>query len=188
MALMLLTRDLQERLLELAKASIRHGLQTGKPLPVNLADYPLELRTPCATFVTLHLNHNLRGCVGILEAQKPLAQDVADNAFAAAFRDSRFSPLDASEFGQLGIHLSLLSAPEPIEFVSEQDLLDRLQPGVDGLILEEGMRRATFLPSVWESLPKKQDFLQHLKVKAGLPPGYWSDKLKFSRYRVDLIE
>ena len=185
---MLLTKEHRQRLLELAKNSIQHGLKTGRPLPVNLADYPAELRTPCATFVTLNLNHNLRGCIGMLKAQRPLAQDIADNAFSAAFRDSRFPPLESSEFEQLEIHLSVLTAPEPIEFTNEQDLLDQLRPGVDGLILEEAGRRATFLPSVWESLPNKVDFLGHLKLKAGFPADYWSDKLRFSRYQTELIE
>lgn len=188
MVLMLLTKTLQERLLGLAKQSIQHGLLTGKPLSINLADFPPELRTPRATFVTLHINHKLRGCIGILTAQKPLAQDIVDNAFAAAFKDSRFPPLSAPEFEQLEIHLSLLTAPEPIEFADERDLLRQLMPGVDGLILEEGGRRATFLPSVWESLPNKEDFLRHLKQKAGLPSAYWSDKLRFFRYRAELIE
>jgi len=185
---MSLTKDQQQRLLDLAKKSIQHGLQTGKPLLVNLADFPPELRKPCATFVTLNIKGKLRGCIGMLEARKPLAQDIADNAFSAAYRDSRFPPLDTSEFGHLNIHLSLLSNPEPVTFKDEQDLLDQLQPGVDGLILEEGGRRATFLPSVWESLPNKEEFLQHLIIKAGFPATYWSNQLKFSRYRVDLIE
>jgi uncharacterized protein len=188
MVLMLLTKALQERLLGLAKQSIQHGLQTGKPISINLADFPPELSTPRATFVTLHIKHKLRGCIGILTAQKPLAQDIADNAFAAAFRDSRFPPLSASEFEQLEIHLSLLTAPEPIGFVNEMDLLKQLKPGIDGLILEEGGHRATFLPSVWESLPEKKDFLRHLKQKAGLPSAYWSGKLRFFRYRTELIE
>lgn len=185
---MLLNNEQQQESLELAQRSIRHGLQTGKPLSVNLADYPPEFSTLCATFVTLTINGQLRGCIGMLEACKPLAQDIADNAFAAAFRDSRFPPLGPDELALMAIHLSLLTAPEPIQCAGENDLLTQLQPGIDGLILKEGGRQATFLPSVWESLPDKSNFLKHLKNKAGLPSQYWSDSLRFFRYRVDFIE
>lgn len=174
-------------MLALARKSIQSGLRTGKPLALDLTEYPSELTKPCATFVTLHLHGNLRGCIGMLEAKKPLAQDIADNAFAAAFKDSRFNPLETSEFDGLEIHLSLLSPPEPMQFKTEQDLLAQLQPGVDGIILKEGHRRATFLPSVWESLPNKTDFLNHLKIKAGLRSDYWSDSIQCDRYYAQSI-
>lgn len=184
---MSLTKEHGQRLLELAKSSIQHGLQTGKPLTINLADYPIELQEQRATFVTLHLNHQLRGCIGVLEAVRPLAEDIAENAFSAAFKDSRFPPLEAREFNDLDIHLSLLTPAEPVSFSSEQDLLAQLQPGIDGLILQNGFRRATFLPSVWETLPKPEQFLRHLKQKAGLAPDYWSDSIKFYRYQSEMI-
>lgn len=174
-------------LLDLAKNSIRHGLQTGKPLKIDPADFPPELLEPRATFVTLHLNHELRGCIGMLKAVRPLAEDIAENAFAAAFRDHRFPPLSADEFELLDIHLSILTPPEPIMFSSEEDLLAQLRCGIDGLIIEEGGRRGTFLPSVWETLPKPKQFLNHLKQKAGLPADYWSDDLRFYRYRTESI-
>lgn len=187
MALMSLNKEHQQRLLALAKSSIQHGLQTGKPLKINLADYPVELIEPRATFVTLHINHELRGCVGVLEAIRPLADDIAENAFSAAFKDSRFPALAANEFKDLEIHLSILTPAEPVSFTSEQDLVTQLQPGIDGLILEEGRRRGTFLPSVWEQLPEPQQFLRHLKKKAGFPPNYWSDKIRIYRYRTEMI-
>lgn len=187
MALMSLSKEHQQRLLQLAKSSIQHGLQTGKPLKINLADYPAELRESRATFVTLHKNHQLRGCIGVLEAIRPLAEDIAENAFSAAFKDTRFSAVTSDEFNDLEIHLSLLTPAEPLTFTSEQDLLAQLKPGIDGLILKEGYRRGTFLPSVWETLPKPEQFLQHLKQKAGLEPDYWSDSIRIYRYRTEMI-
>ncbi len=187
MALMLLNEKYHRQLLELAKASIRQGLITGKPLKINLADYPDELNEFRASFVTLHIHQQLRGCIGVLEAIRPLTEDIAENSFSAAFKDPRFPPLTVREFDSLEIHLSILTPAEPILFTSEQDLIRQLQPGIDGLILQENHRRGTFLPSVWESLPEAKQFLRHLKQKAGLPADYWSDSIKCSRYRTDSI-
>jgi len=184
---MSLNKEQQLRLLDLAKSSIQHGLQTGRPLKINLTDFPAELTERRATFVTLHKHHQLRGCIGMLEAVRPLVEDIAENAFLAAFRDPRFPPLAADEFGELDIHLSILTPAEPVSFTSEQDLITQLQPGIDGLILEEGRRRGTFLPSVWEQLPEPQQFLRHLKQKAGLSPDYWSENIRISRYRTEMI-
>lgn len=184
---MSLSKDHQQRLLQLAKSSIECGVQTGKPLKINLADYPAELLESRATFVTLHKNGQLRGCIGVLEAVRPLAEDIAENAFSAAFKDHRFSPLTADELNDLEIHLSLLTPAEPLNFSSEQDLLSQLKPGIDGLILKEGFRRGTFLPSVWETLPKPEQFLRHLKQKAGLAPDYWSGSIEIYRYRTEMI-
>jgi len=182
-----MNKEHQRCLLDLAKKSILHGLQTGKPLAVDLAGLPQELLDVRATFVTLHKQGELRGCIGMLKAVRPLAEDIAENAFAAAFRDHRFPPLTAEEFEQLEIHLSILTTPEPIAFRSEEDLLAQLRPGVDGMIIEEGARRGTFLPAVWETLPNPKQFLRHLKQKAGLPADYWSDTLKFYRYQAEGI-
>lgn len=208
---MSLNKEHQQRLLDLAKSSIQLGLQTGKPLKVNLADFPAELKEYRATFVTLQKHHQLRGCIGMLEAIRPLAEDIAENAFLAAFKDPRFPPLADDELGDLEIHLSILTPAEPILFMSEQDLISQLQPGIDGLILEEPViydtatkreqlppridglileksrRRGTFLPSVWEQLPEPEQFLRHLKQKAGLAPDYWSENIKIFRYRTEMI-
>lgn len=176
------------RLLAIARASIRHGLAHGRPLAVDPAAEPPELREIRATFVTLELGGRLRGCIGTLEARLPLAQDVAEHAYAAAFDDSRFAPLEAADAERVELHISILTPAEPLPCTSEADLLARLRPGVDGLILREGHRRATFLPAVWDDLPDPRAFLSHLKLKAGLAPDSWSDELRFWRYQAELVE
>lgn len=181
-----LTESQRRILLDVARQSIRHGLEHDRPLPVNPADYDERLGTPGASFVTLHLGNELRGCIGSLEAHRPLITDVACNAYAAAFQDPRFPPLTAAELAGLKIHISVLNPPEPMECKSEEDLLQQLRPGIDGLILEErGIHRGTFLPSVWRSLPDPRQFLRQLKLKAGLAPDYWSDTLRVSRYTTE---
>jgi hypothetical protein len=175
----------REALLALARASIRHGLAHRRPLTVDPGAYPPALRAERAAFVTLHRGGRLRGCIGHLQACQPLAQDVADNAYAAAFRDPRFTPLTPDELEGLEMHVSVLSAPEPVDFGSEEDLIAQLRPGVDGLILEEGLHRGTFLPAVWDSLPRPAQFLGQLKLKAGLPLDYWSDRIRVSRYTTE---
>jgi len=169
-------------LLEVARASIRYGLQHRRALDVNPNDYPETLRLLRATFVTLDLDGQLRGCIGALLAYQPLVQDVAAHAFAAAFEDPRFPALQPDEFPQLEVHISVLSPPEPLHFSSEEELLAQLRPGVDGLILHCQSHRATFLPAVWESLPDPRLFLAQLKRKAGLPPEFWSPELRAERY------
>jgi len=136
-----------------------------------------------ASFVTLTLNDRLRGCIGTLEAHRPLGRDVHHNALAAAFQDPRFSPLSAPEFPRIHIEVSVLAEPQPLTFTSEQDAQDQLRPGQDGLILHSGARRATFLPQVWQQLPEPAEFLAHLKLKAGLPASHW-DGVKLWRYEV----
>jgi uncharacterized protein len=172
-------------LLDLARRSIAQGLDLGRPLAVDLAAYVPPLTDPLAAFVTLHRAGQLRGCIGHLEAIQPLVCDVADNAFAAAFQDPRFPRLARPELAGLEVHISVLSPSEPMTFVSEADLLAQIRPGLDGLILSEGGARGTFLPSVWESLPRPRDFLNHLKRKAGLPADHWSDGLRVERYTTE---
>ncbi len=147
-----------------------------------------ELMEERATFVTLEIDGQLRGCIGMLEACRPLAEDVAENAFAAAFRDPRFPPVSPAELDELEISISVLSPPEEMAFPSEADLLEQIRPGVDGLILQEGFRKGTFLPSVWEQLPETEAFFEHLKLKAGLSPGHWSDTLRVFRYTAEYIQ
>ena len=137
-----------------------------------------------ATFVTLNLHGRLRGCIGSLEAHRPLLDDVRHNAVAAAFQDPRFPPLSKEEFAEVQIEVSLLSPPAPIIFKSEVDALAQLHPGQDGVILEYGRSRATYLPQVWAQLPEPADFVRHLKEKAGLPADFWSDDIRLSRYSV----
>lgn len=178
----------KRQLLKLAAASIKYGLDNRQPLPINLSDYPQPLQQIRASFVTLTIRQQLRGCIGTLEAQCPLVEDVVENAFAAAFRDPRFSLLQADEYPQLHYHISVLKPPSPMQFSSEADLISQLRPGIDGLILEDLGRRGTFLPSVWESLPKPADFMHHLKLKAGFTPSHWSPSLRVQRYTVEDIE
>jgi AmmeMemoRadiSam system protein A len=115
-------------------------------------------------------------------------EDVADNAYAAAFRDPRFPTLTQDEYPMLQYHISVLNPPEPMTFTSEDDLLKQIRPNIDGLVLSDKGMRGTFLPSVWESLPTAEQFLSHLKQKAGLPADYWSDTVKVERYTVENIE
>jgi AmmeMemoRadiSam system protein A len=177
----------RDALLRLALHSIRYGLAHGCAIPVDPADYSPALQAQRTSFVTLEKQGALRGCIGSLEAKHPLVVDVAENAFAAAFRDTRFTPLAADELPDLEVHVSVLSAQEGMDISSEQDLLAQLRPGIDGLVLEEGDRRATFLPSVWESLADPRDFVTHLKVKAGWNRSYWSDGIRALRYTADII-
>jgi hypothetical protein len=142
------------------------------------------LRQQGATFVTLKKDGALRGCIGSLQAVRPLAEDVAQSALGAAFRDPRFAPLTAAEWPACSVEVSLLSAPKPLRFGDEDDLLAQLSPGEDGLILEAGERRATFLPQVWESLPDKRAFLNELLRKAGLAADTRLTRCRISRYRV----
>jgi len=137
-----------------------------------------------ATFVTLTQNSQLRGCIGSLEAYRPLATDVAENAVAAAFRDPRFPPLTREELDRTRVEVSLLEPSEPMGFTDEADAIARLRPGVDGVILIHGGRRATFLPQVWESLPDPQRFMAQLKLKAGLPANFWDEEITLARYGV----
>jgi hypothetical protein len=138
-----------------------------------------------ATFVTLTQDGRLRGCIGTLEASRPLATDVTENALAAAFRDPRFPAVRRDEWSRTRVEVSLLSRPEPLVAASEAAACAALRPGVDGLVFDYGGRRATFLPQVWESLPAPADFLSQLKEKAGYPRGFWHDDVRLSRYSVD---
>ena len=175
----------REILQSIAKESILTGLEQQQPLIVNVSDYPEHLQEKRATFVTLNINHNLRGCIGTLSPYRALVDDIAHNAYAAAFSDPRFPALGKQEYAQLEYHISVLSNTEPMQFGSEQDLLTQIRPGIDGLVLEDLGRRGTFLPSVWEQLPEPEEFLCHLKQKAGLAANYWSDTLQVSHYTVE---
>jgi len=178
----MLTKLERQTLKHLAKQSIEYGLTHGCPLPVDLTTLPESLSVARATFVTLEKQGHLRGCIGMLEAHRPLAEDIAANSYAAAFSDPRFPSLDSSELDEVDIHLSILSPAEIMTVKSEAELIQQLRPNIDGLILDDGLHRATFLPSVWESLSNPIDFIHQLKLKAGLPSNYWSDNLHAYRY------
>jgi AmmeMemoRadiSam system protein A len=169
-------------LLGIARESIVHHLETGESPSPDLEALPPAVREPAACFVTLTREQRLRGCIGTLIAEDALAIAVARNAVGAAFGDYRFGPLRDFELEGLRISISVLTEPEPMIVRDEVHLLASLRPGQDGLILEWHRHRATFLPAVWESLAEPGEFLAHLKTKAGLPPDFWADDLKFERY------
>ncbi|MFA5626770.1 MAG: AmmeMemoRadiSam system protein A [Thiohalomonadaceae bacterium] len=178
----MITEANQQVLLRVAESAIQHGLEHGSTISIDAKDYPAELRSIQASFVTLHHRDKLRGCIGSLTAIRPLVEDVARHAYAAAFEDPRFTPLSQAELPDLTIHISILSRPEPLQFANEAELLQQLRPGIDGIILQDQNHRATFLPSVWESLPAADNFWQQLKRKAGLPADWWSNTLQVERY------
>ena len=163
-------RDLGNALLTIARSAIARALG----LPGQGEASHALLGQPGATFVTLKRAGELR----------PLVVDVRANAIAAAFGDPRFPPLVMVEFDQVAIEVSLLSATERIDIVDEDDLVARLRPGLDGLVIEYGHQRATFLPQVWDALPHPREFLAALKRKAGLPENFWSPQMNVSRYGV----
>jgi AmmeMemoRadiSam system protein A len=180
-----LDREKQTQLLRVAVQSVRHGLSADQPLQVDLDSLPPRLVHPQACFVTLHHGDELRGCVGTLEPHHPLAQQVANSAYDAAFRDLRLSPIDASEIARLNVHISILSALTDLDVAGEDELLALLRPGIDGVVLSEGELQATFLPQVWKTFALPSDFVGHLKRKAGLGPGHWSPTLRWRRYTVE---
>lgn len=143
------------------------------------------LQRPGATFVTLNAAGQLRGCMGSLVAYRPLIEDLEGNALSAAFHDPRFPPVGVEELAGLSVEVSILTPPEPIAVGSEEELLSSLCPGVDGLVLEAGQHRSTFLPQVWESLPEPRRFVEQLKRKAGLEAKYWGPEMRFLRYTVE---
>ncbi|HLX79679.1 MAG TPA: AmmeMemoRadiSam system protein B [Burkholderiales bacterium] len=169
-------------LLEIAKGAISNGLGLSSvPAKTNHAPWLLQ---PGASFVTLMKDGQLRGCIGSLSAARPLGQDVASNARAAAFQDPRFPKLKRDEWPRCDIEVSLLSAAKPMQFADETDLFAQISPGEDGLILEYGDQRATYLPQVWEVLSDKRQFLDELKKKAGIPADTRLARCRISRYRV----
>ncbi len=182
-----LTEEEGRFLHRVVRDSIERGLQVGQPLVVESEETSEALRVPLATFVTLKKRGGLRGCVGSYVPCRPLVEDVAHNAFAAAFRDPRFPPLRQEELGGLQVHISLLTPLVPLDVGGRGELRESLRPGIDGLFLEDPPHQATFLPQVWESLPDPEDFIRQLFLKAGLGPDHWSPTLTFKRYRVKEI-
>ena len=167
-------------LLRLARESVAEALGLGS---AGRYEEPW-LRDPGASFVTLRRQGDLRGCVGSVRAYRPLFEDVWSNARASAFRDTRFPQVEAWEMPEISVEISLLSAPEPVACSCEEDALRLLRPGVDGVIFEYEEHRSTFLPQVWEQLPDPRDFLDHLRIKAGLRRGFWAPEVRLQRYGV----
>ena len=184
-----LTQEDRRYLLVLARETIGHAVRGQSPQPVDLDPLPETLQKDGASFVTLTLGGQLRGCIGSIEPRRPLALDVQENALGAAFRDPRFPSLSEAEFVRVKIEVSVLTRPEPLDYSGSEDLFAKLRPFVDGVIIQRGWQRATFLPQVWEKLPTPQEFLASLCMKAGLPPDdYARPGLEVLTYQVEKFE
>jgi AmmeMemoRadiSam system protein A len=181
-----MTIDAADRheLLTLARHSIELGLAQERLAPAPIVSSPM-LRQHRATFVTLNAHRDLRGCCGSIEPRLPLAEDVWRNAWASAFADPRFPPLTRDEYPALDLHISVLSPLERVRVASEQELLAVLRPNRDGLMLARAGARATFLPSVWESLEDPVQFVRQLKLKAGWRPDFWAPDVEVWRYETE---
>lgn len=175
-------------LIALARECIEDALHLRELPPFPDRDYRPSLRQIRSAFVTLRAREQLRGCCGSIAPTCALAQEVWQVAWSSAFRDPRFPPLDATEWPAIHVHLSVLEQPQPIQLASEEELIARLRPGIDGLILECNGARATFLPSVWEQLRHPREFVHQLKKKAGWPADFWSAEMRASVYAVEEFE
>lgn len=181
-----LSPENKQILLRLARQVLTAAVRREPPPAINLADQPTELEAYGASFVTLTRRGELRGCIGALEAYQSLIEDVIEHAIAAGLQDFRFPPVQPHELDEIEIEISCLTSPEPLAYSSAQDLIQKLQPGTDGVVLQDGWRRATFLPQVWEKLPEPEQFLNQLCHKMGLAPDSWRfKKLKVFTYQVE---
>lgn len=180
-----LDADDRGELLRVAREALTSRTRRGRDPAVNEASFSPRLRTHGAAFVTLTRTGQLRGCIGSLQAHRPLVRDVADNAVKAGHGDPRFPPVAPEELDAITLKVAVLGPPAALRFTDEDDLLGQLRPGEDGLILTDRGRRGTFLPMVWDSLPEPADFWRQLKRKAGLPEDHWSATLEVQRYRAE---
>jgi AmmeMemoRadiSam system protein A len=173
-------------LLQLARQALESGV-CGEPLaPIENALLTPTLCADGASFVTLTIRGNLRGCIGALEPYQPLAEDVREHAMAAALEDYRFPPVQESELSSIEIEVSRLTVPVSLKYTDADDLITKLRPGMDGVILRDGFRRATFLPQVWDKIPDSVEFLKNLCYKMGSAPETWRSKhLKVLIYQVE---
>jgi hypothetical protein len=176
-----MNQDKGKILLTLARNAIASQLGISHSEDIDAVDW---LQQNGASFVTLTKNNELRGCIGSLQSYQTLADDVRSNAIAAAFHDTRFAPLSRDEYNQIKVEVSVLSPMQTVDFVSQADLLAKLRPNIDGVVMEYAGHRGTFLPQVWEQIPDKQSFLNQLKLKAGLPIDFWDNGIKVERYQV----
>jgi len=181
-----LTDNEKITLLRLAREAMETAVRGRALEPLDTKSLTPLLRADGASFVTLTIDEDLRGCIGALEAYQPLAEDVREHAIAAALQDPRFSPVRESELSRIMLEVSRLTAPQLLEYSSSDDLLKKLHPHVDGVILRDGHRRATFLPQVWEKIPDPAEFLGHLCQKMGVRANYWREtKLQVQIYQVE---
>ena len=182
----LLSDDERRFLLVVARRAIEQAVKGKHVEKIDLEKVPERLKEIGASFVTLTKKGNLRGCIGALEPSKPLVLDVQEHAIAAALSDYRFPPVEPSELDDIEIEISRLTIPQSLEYSSVDDLLKKLRLGIDGVVLQDGLRRATFLPQVWEQLPDKELFLSQLCMKMGASPDLWKrKKLKVYTYQVE---
>ncbi len=173
-------------LLELARRSMEASSRKRMLPQIRLGDYSQRLQSSGASFVTLTIQGALRGCIGTLEAYQPLVQDVIEHAAAASTEDYRFMPVSPSEIQMIAIEISILTSPVKVVYSSTEELLTRLTPSEDGVIIKDGRQRATFLPQVWEQLPVKDEFLSHLCSKMGVASNMWKTKnLEVFTYQVE---
>ena len=181
-----LSREDRATLLKVARQSMTLAVREKKSLRLDLNAYSPLLQQNGASFVTLTVEGDLRGCIGALEAYQPLILDVCEHAVAAALEDYRFMPVTAGELDLIQIEISRLTPPQPLNYLGAEDLIAQLNPGRDGVILKDGMRRATFLPQVWEKLPDPAQFLGNLCEKMGAPFHLWQHKpLQVFIYQVE---
>jgi AmmeMemoRadiSam system protein A len=186
---MSLSPDERSRLLKVARATLESRVRRGDIPAVDLSTVPENLARDGASFVTLTKGGQLRGCIGSLEARRPLILDVQENAISAALRDPRFPPVAPRELADVRVEVSVLSAPQPLDYRGADDLIAKLRPGIDGVVIERSWQRATFLPQVWEKLPDPHEFLAHLCMKAGLAAdAYRRPGLDVYTYQVDKFE
>ena len=181
-----LTPEEKQTLLHIARQSLELAVRGEKLPPLDDAAWTPHLRELGASFVTLTVRGDLRGCIGALEPYQPLADDVREHAVAAALEDPRFPPVQPKELKQIEVEVSRLTVPKRLEYKDADDLLAKLNPNVDGVILRDGYRRATFLPQVWEKIPDKEEFLVELCYKMGAAPNTWRQKhLEVLIYQVE---
>jgi uncharacterized protein len=182
-----LTLEEQKNLLRLARDAIERGVRGEELPPLDISALSLALREEGTSFVTLTSHGQLRGCVGALEAYQPLAEDVREHAVAAALKDPRFPPVQEEELRGIEIEVSRLTRPIPLEYKDAQDLLSKLRPHIDGVILrDDSYHRATFLPQVWEKIPDSAEFLSNLCYKMGVEPELWRRKhFEVQTYQVE---
>lgn len=171
-----LTAEEKDTLLELAREALEAGVKGQKLPPLDPDSLSPRLRAEGASFITLTIDGNLRGCIGALKPYQPLAEDVREHAIAAALQDFRFPNVEPDELPQIAIEVSRLTPPTPLEYTTPKDLLSKLRPGIDGVVLRDGPRRATFLPQVWDKLSDPADFLANLCYKMGASPDMWRVK------------
>lgn len=181
-----LSPDDRKRLLELAREAMTDAVTGKRKKDIDISSISDPLRQIGASFVTLTIEGDLRGCIGTLEAYQPLYRDVQDHAIQSALEDYRFPPVTAEEIPLISIEISRLTSPVPLPYKKPEELPGLLKPHVDGVILKDGFHRATFLPQVWQQLPEPPIFLSHLCQKMGAAPDLWKRKvLEVSIYHVE---